>query len=381
VRSNSEARDAVAATLRKVCECDGAVIFCVEGETVKCACENAQTARWGTEVIHQSSMIGSLTQRDRLEKIRDLHLDARTALAETRLGVRGFAAVPFGPAHQRGLLAVYWEKPYSLTAEEEENLSSAAELLEAACARLELEQRLAQSRQQLLELNDEFHALSYAVSHDLRAPLRHIDGYARLILDEAETQSAEDRIRFTTTILRSAHRLGELIEGALSWVRLGQVPLQLTSVDMHFLARTAWEKVSRDQGRAFQLQLAPLPSTRGGPDLLQQLWAELLSNAAKFSSRSQHPRVEVGGEHRGDEVVYWVRDNGVGLDVTHCRGLFGLFKRFHSDRDFPGQGVGLALVQRIVRRHRGRVWFESAPGRGTTVFFALRPTLSASDLA
>ncbi|HEU5081495.1 MAG TPA: ATP-binding protein [Opitutaceae bacterium] len=380
VRSLSEARELVVSTARKISEADGSAIFVVSPDGIRCVCESARTPHWQDRVFPLQSVVGAMAQHDGFEKVTDLTRDGRSAPEEVLLGVRGLAGISFGAQGQRGLLCLYWERNYAITPEDEETLGSAAELFDAACARLELEQRLAQSRQQVLELKDEFHALTYALSHDLRAPLRHIDGYARVILEDAEGQMSEERIRFANTILRSAHRLGELIEATLGWVRLGQTPLYLTTVDMHFLVRGAWEKVSRDQGRALQLSLAEIPPAQGCLSLLQQLWAELLSNAAKFSSRSQHPRVEVGGQRQGNELVYWVRDNGVGLDVTHCRGIFGLFKRFHGDRDFPGQGVGLALAQRIVRRHRGRIWIESAPGRGTTVFFALRADLNANDL-
>ena len=233
----------------------------------------------------------------------------------------------------------------------------------------ELEARVHQRTAELEFANKELESYSYTVSHDLRAPLRAIDGFARLF-EEAYGPKIDDEGRRLLGIIReSSRRMGLLIDSLLGFSRLGRQSLTLAPVDMGALAAEAWADLGTNGAPAFSM--AELPQARGDRGLLKQVWGNYFSNAVKYSAKAVEPRVEVSGERRDGELVYCVSDNGVGFDMKYRDKLFGVFQRLHSEDDFPGTGVGLATVQRIVSRHGGRVWAESEPGAGARFFFAL----------
>jgi len=239
----------------------------------------------------------------------------------------------------------------------------------------ELERRVRERTEELrvrteaLELaNKELESYSYTVSHDLRAPLRAIDGFAR-IFEETYGPQVDDEGRRLLKVIRDASlRMDRLIESLLAFSRIGR-EVKAEPLDMGALAAEAWAELGTNGSPAFSL--AELPEARGDHALLKQVWANLLSNAVKYSAKSAEPRVEVSGERRDGERIYCVNDNGVGFDMRYYARLFGVFQRLHAEADYPGTGVGLATVQRIVSRHGGRVWAESAPGTGARFFFSL----------
>ena len=241
----------------------------------------------------------------------------------------------------------------------------------------ELEARVAQrtralekANDQLASMNRELESFSYSVSHDLRAPLRAIDGYARMLEQESgERMGAEGR-RLLGVVRSSSHRMGRLIDDLLEFSRLGQVEPARCALDMAALAREAAAELGADfPGTA--VRIGELPPAFGDRGLLKQVWVNLLGNALKYSARAASPEVEVGGRMDGRSAEYWVRDNGVGFDMRYVGKLFAVFQRLHRQDEFPGTGVGLAIVQRIVVRHGGRVWAEGTPGAGACFRFAL----------
>ncbi len=236
----------------------------------------------------------------------------------------------------------------------------------------ELEQRVAARTAALAEANRELESFSYSVSHDLRAPLRAIDGFSRILLEEyAPTLDGEGR-RLLDVVSANARRMAHLIDDLLAFSRLGRADLHSGSVDMGALAREAFEELCPQEARArVRLELGPLPGCLGDAALLRQVWANLVGNALKFTSKLEYARIEIAGEQRGEEIVYHVRDNGVGFDMVYAEKLFGVFQRLHGPEQFEGTGVGLAIVQRIVRRHGGRVWADGTPAGGATFSFAL----------
>jgi light-regulated signal transduction histidine kinase (bacteriophytochrome) len=182
----------------------------------------------------------------------------------------------------------------------------------------------------------------------------------------------EEPRRYLDTIVDSARRMGLLIDDLLAFSRLGRKPLEARSVDMGELARGAMAEVQAQQGNVVQVEIGPLPAAEGDPALLRQVWTNLLSNAVKYSqTRGASARVLVTGEHRGDLLHYSVLDNGVGFDMRYADKLFGVFQRLHSQEEFEGTGVGLAIVQRIVHRHGGVVSAQADPGRGACFSFQL----------
>ncbi|HZX31410.1 MAG TPA: CHASE domain-containing protein [Rhodocyclaceae bacterium] len=236
----------------------------------------------------------------------------------------------------------------------------------------QLNAELRRQVEQLAEVNRELESFSYSVSHDLRAPLRAINGFARLLAEEHGGRMDPEGRRLLEVILDSSVRMGHLIDDLLAFARLGQAPITRSSVDMAKLAREVIEEVCQT-GDCTQdtFTVGDLPPAQGDKALLRQVWMNLIANAVKFSRPRPQPLVEIGCISEDSEQRYFVRDNGVGFDRAQATQLFGVFKRFHKAERFPGTGVGLAIVHRIVTKHGGRVWAESRVDQGATFYFAL----------
>lgn len=236
----------------------------------------------------------------------------------------------------------------------------------------ELEQRVRERTAQLETANQELEAFSYSVSHDLRAPLRGIDGYVRMLQEDCGDRLDAEGARLLGVVSGEAKRMGRLIDDLLAFSRMGRQQMTRTTVDMTALARGAFENIAGEApGTAPQFNLRPLPPALGDPAMLRQVFANLLGNAVKFSRHQAAPVIEVGGSSRDGNGAYYVKDNGAGFDEQYRDKLFGVFQRLHSEAEFEGTGVGLALVQRIVHRHGGQVWAEGKPGLGATFHFTL----------
>ena len=233
-----------------------------------------------------------------------------------------------------------------------------------------------QLRGELLEAaNKELEAFSYSVSHDLRAPLRHIDGYASL-LNKAVGDSLNDKAkRYLQTISDSAKQMGQLIDDLLVFSRMGRQEMLHTTVNLDQLIKTILYDLRLDlQGREISWTIDTLPEVPGDPAMLRQVFVNLISNAIKFTSTRPIAKIAIGLERKSaGEITVFVRDNGVGFDMQYLGKLFGVFQRLHRADEFEGTGIGLANVRRIVHRHGGRVWAEGIPDQGAT-FFVTLPT-------
>jgi PAS domain S-box-containing protein len=233
----------------------------------------------------------------------------------------------------------------------------------------ELNASLEAKARALTEANTELESFSYSVSHDLRAPLRHIDGYARILEEDAGDQLAPELRHYLQRIAHSARRMGELIDDLLAFSRLARSTLQPQQVSMDALVREALREVGPAAG---EVNIGKLPDVPGDPSLLRQVWTNLLSNALKYSAtRGSDARVDVHGEVTGPVAVFEVRDNGVGFDMRYRDQLFRVFQRLHTQEQFEGTGIGLAIVQRILRRHGGRIEATAEPDRGASFRFEL----------
>jgi PAS domain S-box-containing protein len=237
----------------------------------------------------------------------------------------------------------------------------------------ELEQRVFERTEQLEAANKDLEAFSYSVSHDLRSPLRTVDGFSQALLEDFGPQLPKEAQRLIGTIRDGAQRMGALIDDLLAFSRLGRQSLKRpVAVDMGGLVKEVVQELSAEQhGRNVEVRVADLPPGHGDRALLRQVWVNLLSNALKYTRKRDVAVVEIGWASENGETVYSVADNGAGFDMKYGHKLFGVFQRLHGAEDFEGTGVGLAIVRRIVERHGGRVWAEAALNRGATFRFTL----------
>ncbi|MDD5170038.1 MAG: ATP-binding protein, partial [Syntrophales bacterium] len=220
--------------------------------------------------------------------------------------------------------------------------------------------------------NKELESFAYSISHDLRAPLRAIDGFSRMLLLRMADKMNDDEKRQFEVIRDNTARMNQLIEDVLNFSRLGRHSLSLTDIDITDLANGIWEElISINPCRRMSLKMDALSTVVGDAALIRQVLANLLSNAVKFTRKSENALIEIGGRTGDSETVYYVRDNGTGFDMKYYEKLFGVFQRLHSEDEYEGTGAGLAIVKRIITRHGGRVWAEGEVGRGACFYFSL----------
>jgi signal transduction histidine kinase len=236
----------------------------------------------------------------------------------------------------------------------------------------ELEQRVLERTAQLEAANKELEAFAYSVSHDLRAPLRAMDGFSRILVEEYAPQLPDEAGRYLGLVRDNAQHMGQLIDDLLAFSRLGRQPLKVQRVMPADLARQALEDLRAEQeGRKVKITIDDLPACQADPALLRQVFANLLGNALKFTRKREMAVIEAGCRQTDGTCVYYVKDNGVGFDMRYADKLFGVFQRLHRAEEYGGTGVGLATVQRIIHRHGGRVWAEAEVDKGATFFFTL----------
>ncbi|THU39252.1 response regulator [Niastella caeni] len=232
---------------------------------------------------------------------------------------------------------------------------------------LNLERNVAQ----LQLTNRELESFSYSVSHDLRAPLRSINGYAQMIQDDHAHQFNDEAKRMLNVIRNNAKKMGILIDDLLAFSRMGRKEISRLPIEFNKLVEPIIADLKQTAPDKIHIIVHPLHNTQGDPALLSQVYMNLVSNAIKYSAKKEKPEVEIGSEEKEDEFVYYVKDNGAGFDMQYAHKLFGVFQRLHSNEEFEGTGVGLAIVQRIVVKHGGKVWAEAKIEEGATFYFSL----------
>ena len=244
---------------------------------------------------------------------------------------------------------------------------------------LELEQRVVERTAQLEAANKELEAFSYSISHDLRAPLRHIDGFIQVLLKGEGQRLDPPSSRYLNIVAESSARMSRLIDDLLAFSRTGRAEMQIRRVESNELIREAQQELSPQmEGRRITWEIGPLPAVEADPTLLRQVWLNLLSNAIKYTAPRPKARIEIGTQQNEKrEITFFVRDNGVGFDPQYTHKLFGVFQRLHREDEFEGTGIGLAIVRRIVHRHGGQVWAEGELDRGATFYLTLREAKGA----
>ncbi len=329
----------------------------------------------------QSEAIGQPLERFIPERFREAHrryIDDFGRTGVTKRAMKGFSIVTgrrsngdeFPSEASISQLDIAGRKIYTVILRD----ITERKLAEEEIRRLneKLEERVIERTAQLRSANKELEAFSYSVSHDLRAPLRAINGYTQILVEDYVSVLDEEGKRVCSIIRSEAQRMGDLIDDLLSFSRLSRKEIQLIKVDMKALAYSVYGELTKEEERErIDFKVGKLPMAHGDPSLLHQVWINLISNAIKFTSKKERSVIEVGTKRSDDENIYYVRDNGAGFDIQYVDKLFGVFQRLHSEDEFEGTGVGLAIVQRIIQRHGGRVWAEGETDKGATFYFAL----------
>jgi light-regulated signal transduction histidine kinase (bacteriophytochrome) len=230
--------------------------------------------------------------------------------------------------------------------------------------------RIAALEAEVERARQEMRGFSYSVSHDLRAPLRAIEGFARILAEDYSEKLDDEGRKFLQHVLQNAQIMGALIEGLLSYHRLNERPISKSTLNMEQLTKDVLSAQPKP-ATTREIKVGKLPTIVGDPALMRIAWEQLISNAVKFSKRAETPTIEVGADDRDGEHVLWIKDNGVGFDMEYRDKLFQMFQKLQKEADFEGHGVGLALVRRVAERHNGRAWAEAKPNAGATFYFAV----------
>jgi light-regulated signal transduction histidine kinase (bacteriophytochrome) len=238
----------------------------------------------------------------------------------------------------------------------------------------QLNNELADRIAELNAVNKELESFCYSISHDLRAPLRAIDGFSRILLKDHAAGLPEDVTGYLHDVRANALQMGHLIDDLLAFSRLSRQPLTKQPVSPARIVNECLVELQAErQGRSVEIRVGELPECKADPALLKQVWINLLSNALKYTGKRESAVIEVGSRSGGGEraATYFVKDNGVGFDMKYAGKLFGVFQRLHRAEDYAGTGVGLAIVQRIIHRHGGRIWADARPDSGAAFYFTL----------
>jgi light-regulated signal transduction histidine kinase (bacteriophytochrome) len=228
------------------------------------------------------------------------------------------------------------------------------------------------AEERITNLNKELDSFTYSVAHDLRAPLRVIDGYSQILRDEYQHALDGEGVRLLGVIATNARQMGQLIDDLLGFSRLGKLPVNFQQVDMKALvSQVIDEQLMFADKNKIEFRIGTLDPAMCDSTLMRHVLSNLVSNAIKYSGKKEKSYIEIGSEEKADEIIYFVKDNGSGFDMQYADKLFGVFQRLHKMSDFEGTGVGLAIVHRIILKHGGKVWAESEVDKGATFYFSL----------
>ncbi|MEP7106957.1 MAG: CHASE3 domain-containing protein [Ferruginibacter sp.] len=265
-----------------------------------------------------------------------------------------------------------------LVFQSEEKEKRAAELIIANEELVFQNEEKEKRAEELSIVNKDLESFSYSVSHDLRAPLRAINGYAQILKEDSGTQLDNESIRVINNIMDNAKKMGQLLDDLLTFSRIGRKELVKVNIPMHDMVTNLCNEIKNEHNnRTIHFKINDLQPAEGDSATLKQVWINLISNAVKYSRQNENAVIEIGSAIKDDEIIYHIKDNGAGFDMRYADKLFGVFQRLHSDKEFEGNGVGLAIVHRIISKHGGRVWAEAKVNEGAIFHFSLPKNISS----
>lgn len=377
-RSLPDVQAVVRRAARELTGADGASFVLRDGDMCHYADEDAIAPLWKGQRFPMSICISGWAMLNReAAVIEDIYADPRVPHEAYRpTFVKSLAMVPIRSLDPIGAIGNYWAERHLPTAEEVKLLRALADATSVAMENVrvygELEQRVQERTAELEAVNKELETFSYSVSHDLRGPLRSIGGFSQLVLDDYGSKLDENGQRFLGYINGATQRMSELIDDLLKLARVNRGALKRDTLHLHLLAKEVVADLeTREPQRHCSVDIAPDLTTHGDPRLAKALLENLIANAWKFTGKRTDARIEVGSEVQDGRTVFYVRDNGAGFDMQYADKLFTPFQRLHGEAEFPGHGVGLATVHRIVTRHGGRIWAEAAEDQGACFYFTL----------
>lgn len=364
---------------RELTGADGATFILRERDLCYYADEDAVGPLWKGRRFPMNACISGWTMLNRQQAvIEDVYSDPRLPHDAYRpTFVKSLAMVPIRKSDPIGAIGNYWAAPHLASAEEVKLLQALADTTAVALENVqvyaELERRVMDRTAELEAANKELEAFSYAVSHDLRAPLRHIDGFVQILVEDCADKLDDKGRHYLQRIRNNTERMSQLIGDLLALSRTTRTPVRRQKVDLSAMARQIIAEFdSAAPGRGADIVISEGLSAYGDAGLLRVLLDNLLSNAWKFTAKCAHARIEVGTTATPEaQVVYYVRDNGAGFNMAYVGKLFGVLQRLHSHDDFPGTGLGLATAYRIVQKHGGRIWAEAKVNEGAIFYFTL----------
>lgn len=357
---------------------DGATFILREGNLCYYADEEAISPLWKGQRFQMAECISGWVMLNKQPAlIEDIYIDPRIPIdAYKPTFVKSLAMVPIRTMEPIGAIGNYWAENHLPTQNELEMLQSLADITAVSIENLEilanLEKTVKHRTQELEFVNKELESFSYSVSHDLRAPLRAIIGYLRMLDEDYSPILNNDARELIEKAVTNAEKMNQLIDGLLQLSRMGRAELVKNIVSMKEMAESIYlGQLENERHRQIDFTIDELPAIEADETLIKQVWVNYISNALKYTSRIPTSKIHIGFQENENNITYFIKDNGAGFDMKYSNKLFGVFQRLHSLQEFEGTGVGLSIVQKIIKKHGGNVWAEAVPNEGATFYFSL----------
>ncbi|MBL7933222.1 MAG: GAF domain-containing protein [Bacteroidia bacterium] len=376
--SLEDVMDIVRMASRELTGSDGTTFILREGDLCYYAEENSIGPLWkGSRFSIDTCVSGWVMKNKKSLAIQDIYKDSRVPHDLYRpTFVKSLVMVPIRISNPIGVIGNYWSHEHLPSSDELEILQSLANITSVTLQNIktneELERRVRERTQELENVNKELELFSYSVSHDLRAPLRSINGFMTILLEDHSSKFDKDANDLALRVMNNARQMTKLIDDLLAFFKTGKKSLSKTDIQTtSFVKGIVDELKSGVNDRIIDFSIKNLEDCNADASLLKQVWLNLISNAIKYTSKLATAKIEIGSKRENSKTVYYIKDNGAGFDMKFYDKLFGIFQRLHSPKLFEGNGIGLAIVERIVTSHNGKIWAESTPGEGASFYFTL----------